>query len=152
MPWRNFLSPDFRTKFQREVPLFLEITEFPLNTMYGGWKEAQMSKTSSIRSAVSIEHRLVTDGRTQAHGQYRGCIASRGRNTTSAAEVSQRTPADRNLAAPRAAAGQRRAGAGRGAVPTRLRALRPTDGGGEASRSDGRPTDRPTTGSRRELN
>ena len=152
MPWRNFLSPDFRTKFQREVPLFLEITEFPLNTMYGGWKEAQMSKTSSIRSSVSIEHRLVTDGRTQAHGQYRGCIASRGRNTTSAAEVSQRTPADRNLAAPHAAAGQRRAGAGRGAVPSRLiaaassggRSVRPTDGGGEASRSDGRPTDRPT--------
>ena len=23
MPWQNFLSPDFRTKFQREVPLFL---------------------------------------------------------------------------------------------------------------------------------
>ena len=32
MPWRNFLSPEFRTKFQREVPLFLEITEFPFNT------------------------------------------------------------------------------------------------------------------------
>jgi len=43
-----------------------------------------MPKTSSIRSAVSIEHRLVTDRhrqtRTQAHGEYRGCIASRGKN------------------------------------------------------------------------
>ena len=27
------LSPEFRTKFQREVPLFLEITEFPFNTV-----------------------------------------------------------------------------------------------------------------------
>ena len=33
MPWRNFLSPEFKTKFQREVPLFLEITEFPFNTV-----------------------------------------------------------------------------------------------------------------------
>ena len=43
-----------------------------------------MRKTSSIRSAVLVEHRLVTDGhrhrRTQAHGYYRGCIASRGKN------------------------------------------------------------------------
>ena len=33
-----------------------------------------------------VEHRLVTDtdkdGRTQAHGWYRGCIASRGKNRT----------------------------------------------------------------------
>jgi len=34
MPWRNFLSPEFITKyFQREVPLFLEITEFPFSTV-----------------------------------------------------------------------------------------------------------------------
>jgi len=33
MLWRNFLSPEFRTKFQREVPLFLEIIEFPFNTV-----------------------------------------------------------------------------------------------------------------------
>jgi len=25
MPWRNFLSPEFGTKFHRKVPLFLEI-------------------------------------------------------------------------------------------------------------------------------
>jgi len=64
MPWRNFLSPEFRTKFQREVPLFLEITEFPFNTVKDGWKEAQVPKTSSIRSSVSIEHRLVTKAAT----------------------------------------------------------------------------------------
>ena len=30
-----------------------------------------------LRLAVLVELRLVTDRRTQAHGQYRGCIASR---------------------------------------------------------------------------
>jgi len=29
MPWRNFRSPEFRKKFQREVPLFLKVPEFP---------------------------------------------------------------------------------------------------------------------------
>ena len=64
MPWRNFLSPEFRTKFQKEVLLFSEITEFPFNVVYDGWKEAHMPKSSSIRSTVSIEHRLVTDRQT----------------------------------------------------------------------------------------
>ena len=69
MPWRNFLSPEFRTKFQREVPLFLAITEFPFNIAAGSWwKEAYMTKTSSIRSAVSIERRLVTDTDTDTDG------------------------------------------------------------------------------------
>ena len=43
-----------------------------------------MPETSSIRSSVLVELRLVTDTdrhrQTQAHGQYRGCIASRGKN------------------------------------------------------------------------
>ena len=46
------------------MPLFLEITEFPYNTVHDGWKEAHMPKTSPIRSAVLVELRLVTDGRT----------------------------------------------------------------------------------------
>ena len=46
-----------------------------------------MPKISSIRSAVSTEHRLVPDGQTQAHGEYRGCIASRGKNEKSAPTV-----------------------------------------------------------------
>ena len=33
--------------------------------------------------AVLVELRLVTDRQTQGHGQYRGCIASRGKNQTS---------------------------------------------------------------------
>ena len=57
----HLISPEFRTKFQREVPLFLEIDKFSFN-----WKEAHMPKPSSIRSAVSIKHRLVTNRRTQA--------------------------------------------------------------------------------------
>jgi len=43
-----------------------------------------MPKTSSIRSVVLVELRLVTDGQTQTDTgswlQYRGCIASRGKN------------------------------------------------------------------------
>ena len=38
---------------RREVPLFLEVTEFPFNTVKDGWKEAHMPKTSSIRPSVS---------------------------------------------------------------------------------------------------
>jgi len=39
--------------------------------------------------AVLVELRLVTDGQTQtqAHGQYRGCIASRGKNERSTYSV-----------------------------------------------------------------
>ena len=31
MPWRNFLRPEFRKKFQREVPYFVDrgLPEFP---------------------------------------------------------------------------------------------------------------------------
>ena len=44
-----------------------------------------MPKTSSIRSSVLVEHRLVTDGQTQTDTgpwlvAYRGCIASCGKN------------------------------------------------------------------------
>ena len=31
--WRNFLSPEFGAKFQREVPLFLKVPKFPYNTV-----------------------------------------------------------------------------------------------------------------------
>ena len=33
IPKRNFQSPEFGTKMQRGVPLFLEIAEFPVNTV-----------------------------------------------------------------------------------------------------------------------
>ena len=31
LPWRNFLSPEFGTKFQRKVPFVLAVPEFPYN-------------------------------------------------------------------------------------------------------------------------
>ena len=52
MPWRNFLSPEVRTKFQREVPLFLEITEFPFNTVQDWWKEAHNSQALTCACVV----------------------------------------------------------------------------------------------------
>ena len=33
LPWRNFLRSEFGAKFQREVPLFSEVPEFPYNTV-----------------------------------------------------------------------------------------------------------------------
>jgi len=67
------LGPEFGTKFQREVPLFLEMPEFPYNTVYDIWKKVSVLKTSSILPVVSVQYRLVTDGRTdgQANGQTR---------------------------------------------------------------------------------
>jgi len=41
--------------------LFLKIREFSFNTVKDRQNEAPMPTTSSIHSAVSIEHRLVTD-------------------------------------------------------------------------------------------
>jgi len=45
------------------------------------WKEASTPKASSIRPAVSIQYRLVTDGRRTTHddSKYRASIASRGK-------------------------------------------------------------------------
>jgi len=41
LPWRNYLSLEFGTKSQREVPQFLEIPKFPYNTVWNRWKEAK---------------------------------------------------------------------------------------------------------------
>jgi len=38
-PWKNFPSAQFRTKFQKDVPLFLEIFKFPYNTMWDRTKD-----------------------------------------------------------------------------------------------------------------
>ena len=64
LTWRNFLSPEFGTKLQREVPLFSDVPKFPYNTVWDRSKEAFVPKTSSIRPVVSIQYRLVTDRRT----------------------------------------------------------------------------------------
>jgi len=56
---------EFGTKFQRELPLIFQILELLSNTVYKS--RACMPKTSSIRSAVSIQYWHVTD--RQTHGQ-----------------------------------------------------------------------------------
>jgi len=44
MPKLNFISPEFWTKFQKEVPLFLKIPEFPTNTVQDKWKKTFHAK------------------------------------------------------------------------------------------------------------
>ena len=60
--------------------------------------EAHMPQSSSIRSAVLVELRLVTDGQTQTqgHGLYGGCIALRG-NKKQEAQLSPRDRAMRHV-------------------------------------------------------
>ena len=80
----KFLSSEFGTKSQREVPYFWTYPNF-LITQCG--KEAFMPKPSSIRPVVSIKYRLVTVGRREGrahertHGDsiYRASIGSRGK-------------------------------------------------------------------------
>ena len=64
----NCLSPQFGRNFQSEIPLFWRYLNFLL-TQCDRWKEARLPKTSSIRSAASIEHRLVTDRQTDRQTQ-----------------------------------------------------------------------------------
>jgi len=82
------VRPEFGTKFQREVRLFLEMPEFPYTTLYDVWKKVSVLKTSSILPVVSIQYRLVTDGRTDRQtdrpddSKCRARIASRIKNNS----------------------------------------------------------------------
>ena len=62
---RNFLSREFGAKFQKEVslPLFLEVPEFPYNTVYDRSKKAPMPKPTGFVKpyAYQIELRPMTD-------------------------------------------------------------------------------------------
>jgi len=58
---RNFLSPEFRMKLQKEVLLFLKVWYLNFHTTQARSKKALMRKISSIRVAVFIKLRLVTD-------------------------------------------------------------------------------------------
>jgi len=62
LSWRNFLLPGFTTKVQREVPVFLEIPDFPHNAALKGRKLP--CQTRSLRLTVSIELPLATDAET----------------------------------------------------------------------------------------
>ena len=78
---KNRQSSEVRPNFQTEVPLFLKISECPYNTMLGNrWQLLyQRKQTSSIHSAVLIQYRPVTDGRTdkQRATAYTGAIHMR---------------------------------------------------------------------------
>jgi len=64
LPWRNISSAQsLGVSLRWQVPLFLEIPEFLYNSL-GYAKGSCRAKTSSIRSVVSIQHWLVTDGHT----------------------------------------------------------------------------------------
>ena len=54
----NFPSQEFRTMIQRKVPLFCT-NLVSYSTVLDRSKEASPPKTSSIRTDVSVEHRLV---------------------------------------------------------------------------------------------
>ena len=64
LPWWNFPSPEFGAKFQREVPWFLEIPEFPFNkhTRIGQMKLP--CKKNPALSVVSMLYQLVADRQT----------------------------------------------------------------------------------------
>ena len=65
--WRKFLSLEFEAKFQTEVALFLELLEFPYNTVSHRSQEA-LKPISWICSAISTELRFVTGRhRTRAY-------------------------------------------------------------------------------------
>jgi len=69
MPKQNLLSPEFGTKVQRQVPLILEIPEFPFNTVQDGWKKAPMPKPSRRFDRTPIcDRQTQTDGQTHGHG------------------------------------------------------------------------------------
>ena len=53
--------------------------KFPYNTPRDRWKYVSMTKPSSIRSVVSMQHRLASYRRTHGDSNYRVSIASRGK-------------------------------------------------------------------------
>ena len=81
LPWRNFLSPEFGTKFQREIPSFWGLPNFLITQDWS--KKASVPKISIIRLVVLVELWLVTDTdrqtRTRGHSTYRASIASHGK-------------------------------------------------------------------------
>jgi len=55
--------------------------------MWDRSKEAPVTKTTSIRSAVSVELRLVTDTDRQCYGIYRASTASRSKKEKENSEI-----------------------------------------------------------------
>ena len=55
------LYPEFGRKFQKEVPLFFEQTEFPYNTVCDGWKEGQLDLFSHFSKTPTRGRQTDTD-------------------------------------------------------------------------------------------
>ena len=70
--------------------------KFPYNTPRDRWKYVSMTKPSSIRSVVSMQHRLSSYRRTHGDSNYRASIASRGKKKSMLAYVWRRLPVRRN--------------------------------------------------------
>ena len=65
LPSRKFLSLELGAKFQRELPLCLEVSEFLYNAFRIGRRKLPCQKPAlSVLSRVSIQYRLVTVKRT----------------------------------------------------------------------------------------
>jgi len=67
MPWRNFLSPEFRKKFQRDVPLFLQIPNFLETQCRTGRKKPPRKKTQ-LDPSNHFNRTLTCDRLTQTQG------------------------------------------------------------------------------------
>ena len=57
----KFSKPGVYDKVPEGSDLIFGDNRISFNTVYDGWMEAHMLKTSSIRSAILVELRLVTD-------------------------------------------------------------------------------------------
>ena len=61
-----FLSPEFGTKFQREVLIVLKIREFPYNTVQDKLRVASKPKVLNLFSRFDTI--MACDGRMDRHG------------------------------------------------------------------------------------
>ena len=77
LPWRNFRSPEFETKFQGAEPYFLEEPEF-FTTRCRTDGRNPPSK-NQLDSSSCFNTLPACDGQTQDEGTYRASTASSGK-------------------------------------------------------------------------
>jgi len=73
-PRQNYL---YQTKFQRKVPLILEVPECPHKTVQNRLKEATVSKQVRFVQPIRFDRTPTCDRhrQTQGHSHYRGSVA-----------------------------------------------------------------------------